>query len=213
MRHLACLAVACAMVATGAADPVPTKVRSGAYMEMIAQRGAECGLLKDWESLSINALTLQDRDGWSEELLESLKAETAKQVAETECDSEMLTLWIDAARPGFDAEMLAPYLVAYKTLAELDAPSHVFEATALRLDKAPVIAAIDAKLAELAASGRPAEGGKPWPEYIDRTRDGVLEFAGQLESEGGDQAAGWMAQSARIIETWYAETQIPEDSE
>ncbi|MEZ5999475.1 hypothetical protein [Hyphomonas sp.] len=213
MRHFACLALACAMAATGAADPVPTKVRSGAYMEMIAQRGAECGLLKDWERLSINALTLQDRDGWSDELLASLKAETAKQVAETACDSEMLTLWIDTARPGFDAEMLPPYLVAYKTLAELDAPPRVFAATALRLDKAPVIAAIDAKLAELAAGDRPAEGGKPWPDYIAGTRDAVLGFVDQLEGEGGDQAAAWMAQSARIVETWYAETQVLEDSE
>jgi len=180
---------------------------------MIAQRGAECGLLKEWEALSLHALSLQDREGWSDELLESLKAETARQMAETECDSEMLTLWIDASRPGFEAEMLPPYLVAYRTLAELGVPPHVFAGTALRLDKAPVIAAIDAKLAELAESGRPAEGGKPWPEYIDGTREAILQFVGQLEGEGGDQAAAWLAQSARIVETWYAESHAAQDGQ
>jgi hypothetical protein len=115
----------------------------------------------------------------------------------------MLTLWIDGARKGFDTEMLPPYLVAYKALAGMEEPPRVFSATALRLDKQPVLAAIDAKLTELAASGRLAEGGKTWPDYIEDTSVAILEFTQELESEGGDQAAAWIAQSARIVETWY----------
>ncbi|MCA8900523.1 MAG: hypothetical protein KDA53_04675 [Hyphomonas sp.] len=205
MKPLALLALALTACAASAADPVPPKVRSGAFVEMIAQRGVECGHLKQWQGLSLRALSLQDREGWPAEDVAALKAETARLASETACDAETLTLWIEGSRKGFDSEMLAPYLVAYKALAGMEAPPAVFTATALRLDKAPVVAAIDAKLEALAASGRPAEGGKPWPDYIDRTSTAVLEFAGSLEAEGGDRAAAWIAQSARIIEIWYEE--------
>jgi len=205
MKSLAVLAMAVAACATVAADPVPSKVRSGAFVEMVAQRGVECGLLKRWQDLSLRALSLQDRNGWAEEDVAALRAETARLVSATACDAESLTLWIEESRKGFDSEMLPPYLVAYKTLAEMDAPPRVFSATSLRLDKAPVLAAIDRKLEALAASGRPAEGGKPWPEYIDRTSAAILGFAGSLEAEGGDEAAAWIAQSGMIVEIWYEE--------
>ncbi|WP_430401386.1 hypothetical protein [Hyphomonas sp.] len=205
MKYLACLSLAFMVGATGSADQLPSKVRSGAYIEMIAQRGVECGHLSQWESLSLRAMALQDREGWSQAHVESLKTETAKRVAETECDAEMLTLWIEGARKGFDIEMLPPYLVAYKTLSRMKDPPHAFSAVALRLDKEPVISVIDAKLAELAATGRPAEGGKTWPDYIEYTGEAILKLTQQLEGEGGDQAAAWIAQSARIVETWYEE--------
>ena len=126
-------------------------------------------------------------------------------IDETACDAERLTVWIEGARDGFDLEMLPPYLVAYQTLAEMDAPPMVFSATTLRLDQAPVLAAIETKLAELEASGRLAEGGKTWPVYIDDTSSAVRGFVDELGTEGGDQAAAWIAQSALIVGVWYSE--------
>lgn len=187
------------------AETSPPKVRSGAFVEMIATRGVECSHLKSWQGHALHALALEDRKAWSAELIGSLRVETARLVAETDCDAEILTVWIEGASKGFDAEMLPPYLVMYKTLAEMDNPPRVFLATSLRLDRAPVIAAIDAKLEELAASGRKAEGGKDWPVYKADTQAAVLEFVDALEAEGGDQAAAWIAQSAIVIEEWYKE--------
>ncbi len=187
------------------AETPPPKVRSGALVEMIATRGVECGLLKSWQGHALHALALEDRKGWSAELVASLRTETARLIADTDCDAEILTVWIEGASNGFDTEMLPPYLVMYKTLATMEDPPRVFLATSLRLDPAPVIAAIDAKLLELAQSGRKAEGGKDWPDYIADTEAAVLEFVDSLEAEGGDQAAAWIAQSALVIEEWYTE--------
>lgn len=185
------------------AETPPPKVRSGALVEMIATRGVDCGHLKSWQGHALHALALEDRKGWSAELVASLQTETARLIAETDCDAEILTVWIEGARKGFDTEMLPPYLVVYKTLATMEDPPRVFLATSLRLDPAPVVAAIDAKLLELAQSGRKAEGGKDWPDYIADTEAAVLEFVDSLEAEGGDQAAAWIAQSALVIEEWY----------
>lgn len=188
------------------ADPPPSQVQSGAFVEMIAARGVECGHLKVWQGHALRALALEDRKEWSVDLVASLRVETEKLIVDTECDAESLTVWIEAAQEGFDSEMLPPYLVLYKTLAEMESPPRVFQATSLRLDPTPVIAAIDAKLEELAASGRKAEGGKDWPDYIADTESAVLEFVDSLKAEGGDQAAAWIAQSALVIEAWYRET-------
>lgn len=205
MKPVICAAALCLVALPSIAEPASPRVRSAAFVEMIATRGMECGHLSQWQGLALRALAHEDRKGWSAERMASLKAETARLSAETACDAETLTIWIDASRKGFDVEMLPPYLVAYKTLAEMDAPPRVFTATSLRLDHGPVIAAIDAKLEALAASGSKAEGGKEWPEYIEGTAAAVTKFAGELESEGGDQAAAWLAQSALVIEQWYAE--------
>ena len=208
MRILAVLSLTLVLAACAraGADPVPPKVRSAAFVEMVAERGVACGLLRPWQGLSLRALALTDRENWPGERVEKLRDETARLAQKTGCDAEILTVWIDAAQKGFDHEMLPPYLVVYKTLAQMNPPPRVFTATSLRLDRRPVIAAIDAKLAALEASGRPAEGGKSWPEYIADTSATALEFSEQLETEGGDQAAGWIAQSARIIEVWYEDS-------
>lgn len=206
MRPMLCALALSLTSPVAIADTPPPQVRSGAFVEMIATRGVECGHLKAWQGHALKALALEDRKAWGADLIASLRVETEKLIADTECDAEALTVWIEAAREGFDSEMLPPYLVVYKTLAEMEFPPRVFLATSLRLDPAPVIAAIDAKLEDLAASGRKAEGGKDWPDYIVDTEAAVLEFVDSLEAEGGDQAAAWIAQSALIIEAWYQES-------
>lgn len=205
MKYGLCATLLCLVSLPAIAQDVTPRVRSAALVEMIAQRGAACELLTNWQGLALRAASLEDRKNWTPEQVTSLKAETARLIENTECDSELLNVWIEGSSKGFDSEMLPPYLVAYKTLVEMEEPPHVFLATSLRLDHAPVIAAIDAKLEALAASGMKPEGGKTWPEYAEDTGEAIREFAQSLESEGGDQAGAWLAQSALIIEAWYRE--------
>ena len=188
------------------ANPLPSRATSNALIETIARLGLDCGYLKRWESLSLRAMAHSDRERLADDQRPFVLSEIERLNAEMTCGSELLTAWIEAARQGFDYEMLPPYLVVYKTMAELDEPPRVFSATSLRLDRAPVIAAIEVRLKALEASGRPAEGGRPWPEYIEGVTAAATDFAEKIEAEGGDQAAAWIAQAAMIVELWYDES-------
>lgn len=201
------IALAAPMVAAG--DPISQRVKSNALIETIAQRGQACGLLSDWEALSLKAMALEDRSRLDPEQQIQVGHVVQDKLSGMSCDDELLNVWIDGARRGFDTEMLPPYLVVYRTMATMEMPPKVFSATSLRRDYAPVLQAIDDKLSSLSTSGHLAEGGKPWPEYIAGTEQAAREFASSLESEGGDQAAGWIAQSALIVEAWFQEQGDP----
>lgn len=210
VRFLGLAIVYLSIAAATFAQQASNRVRTAAFLEVVAQRGLACDLLQPWQAAALRALNLQDMRGWSEQQTGQVIAEVDRQLAETECDNAAMTTWIEGSSRGFDSEMLPPYLVAYRLLARMEHPPQVFSATALRLDYAPAIAAIDAKFAELEASGAVAEGGHPWPEYVSRTEASIQEFIGTLENpatSGGtaDEAASWLAQSARIVELWLAD--------
>lgn len=186
---------------------VSTKVRTAAFLEVITIRGVECGLMRPWQAAALRALNRQDMMRWDNESRAQIVPEVERKLAESDCDDEAMRVWIEGSARGFDSEMLPPYLVAYRMLAKMDKPPRVFAATALRLDYAPAIAAIDAKFAELEASGAVAEGGYSWPDYIARTEGFIKEFVATLadpEASGtaADDAAAWLAQSAFIVELW-----------
>ncbi len=196
--------------AAAQAEPVSPKVKSAAFLEVVAAKGAECDLLRPWQATALRALNYRDMENWSAELREELAGETSRRLSETDCDNESMTAWIDGASKGFDSEMLPPYLVAYRAMARMENPPKAFSYITLRTDYAPAIAAIDAKLAALEASGAVAEGGKPWPDYIARTERFVEGFAQTLNSadaagEKADQAAAWLAQAALVVEQWLAD--------
>lgn len=211
MLRTTLLTLACiALSAPAFSQQASGRARTAAFIEVIATRGVECDLMKPWQAAALRAANQQDMTGWSAERIQETIAEAARQLEETTCTNDAMNIWIEGARPGFDAEMLPPYLVAYRTMAQMDAPPKAFAATALRFDYAPAIAAIDAKLEALASSGAVAEGGRPWPEYIARTESAVAEFAATLTSSEtagaeADQAAAWLAQSARIVELWLTD--------
>ena len=195
-----------------AAQEVSSKVKTAAFLEVIATRGAECDLLRPWQAASLRALNLQDMARWQSDRHTGVVEETARQLAETDCDSESLNVWIEAASRGFDSEMLPPYLVVYRLLAGQDEPPAIFTQTATRIRYAPAIDAINAKLAELEASGAVAEGGKSWPDYIENTETAVREFSALLDDETAplaerNEAAGWIAQSAHIVELWLLDVE------
>lgn len=195
------IALAAPLAATG--DPVSQRVDANALIETIAQRGQTCGLLSDWEALSLKAMALEDRKRLDTEQQNQVGQVVQEKLSGMSCDDELLNIWIDGARPGFNIEMLPPYLIVYRSMAKMETPPKLFSATSLRLDYTPVLQAIERKLSSLSASGHLAEGGKPWPEYIAGTEQAAREFAKTLETEGGDQAAAWIAQSALIVEAWF----------
>lgn len=202
------LAVSGGLVAQ--AQEVSPRVRTAAFIEVAAARGLDCGLLRPWQAAALRALNLRDMGGWTPERRAELLAEVRRRASETACDDAALNEWIEGSRPGFDREMLPPYLVVYRTLAGEEVPPGVFSHTALRVDYGPAVDAIDAKLAALEAAGVVPEGGKPWPEYIARTNAFVSQFLETLADPDtppaeADQAASWLAQTAHIIELWLAD--------
>ncbi len=209
MFRSAILALLCAGVSSPAvAQQVSDRVRTAAFIETVVQRGVECDLMQPWQAAALRALNQQDMRDWDDQRISETIAEVERQLEKTTtCTNDAMNMWIEGSRPGFDSEMLPPYLVAYRMLARMDDPPKVFSATTLRMDYAPAIAAIDAKFAELEESGATAEGGYSWPDYISRTEEAISVFVATLSEAGAsgaeaDEAASWLAQSALIVELW-----------
>ncbi|MGF1543775.1 MAG: hypothetical protein ACFB00_04630 [Parvularculaceae bacterium] len=211
MKRTALAGAAALAVATGAAaQDASRKVKTAAFLETVATRGVACGHMKDWQAATLRALNIRDMANWPRERREAFIAAAEDQIAETACDDEAMTLWIDASRPGFEREMLPPYLVAYRTLAGYDDPPNVFTQTAVRLRYGSAVRRIDAKLEAIKASGARPEGGGSWPDYEARTASFVRGFVATLADDDADpadvaEAAGWIAQTAHVIELWLAD--------
>ena len=193
---------------TGAwAQDVSPKVKTAAFLETVATKGAECDLLRPWQAAALRALNLEDMKGWSAEDREAVIAETERRLDGMTCGNDAMNMWIEGARPGFDREMLPPYLVAYLTFVGYEDPPAVFTKTTTRLRYGPAVQAIRDKLAALEEAGVVPEGGKPWPDYIEKTQSRVRAFVATLSNdeaslEDYNEAAGWVGQTAHIVELW-----------
>ena len=199
-----------ALITVAVAQPVPSSVRSAAFLEAIATRGLECGLLKPWQASALRALNLSDMERWPETRRASLGDEIKRSLAERDCEDKGVAAWIEGASRGFDSEMLPPYLIVYRSLAQLENPPAVFSSTTTRLRYDPAIEAINSKLSALEASDMKPEGGGQWPEYIAGIEKAAGDFVATLANENAapserDQASVWIAQSAHIVELWLLE--------
>lgn len=193
--------------ASSASTQLPGPLQSAAFMEMIATRGAECGLLKPWQASALRALVLRDAERWTADRKARLPGAATALIETTECSNESMRIWIEASSRGFESEMLAPYLVVYRYMAQQETKPPQFTATATRIRFGPAITAIDRKLNELEASGAVPEGGKPWPVYIERTEVAAEEFISLLSDPEADpaqreEAMRMMSQTAHIVELW-----------
>lgn len=189
------------------AAPVPGPVKSAAFVEAVATRGLECGLLHPWQASALRALVLKDMERWPEERRALLEEESARVLSQRSCDDEAVRGWIDASSRGFESEMLPPYLIVYRTLVGYETPPAIFRTTTTRLRYGPALTAINEKLSALEASGAKPEGGGPWPDYIAGIEKAARGFVSTLANEDArpaerDQAAMWIAQSAHIVELW-----------
>ncbi|WP_370339204.1 hypothetical protein [Parvularcula marina] len=193
------------------ADEAPSpRVKTAAFLEAVATKAEACEALRPWQSAALRALNLTDMERFSAEEREAVIAETNTRLAGMTCRDEAMTVWVEGARDGFDREMLPPYLIAYLTFVGYEDPPHVFTATTTRLRYGPAVEAIREKLAALEAVGVVPEGGRPWPEYIELTQSRVREFVAVMSDdettpEEFNEAAGWMGQTAHIVELWLAD--------
>lgn len=219
MRTLIATAVFALLLSSAEAhaqQALSSQARSLVFVELAAERGLQCGLLTRWQAATLRAQVADAMTDWDAESRSEAARQVKEQAAETPCDSEAITIWIEAARRGLESEYLSPYLVIYRTVARLQPPPEAFSAVALRLDPTPAIAAIDAKLAALEASGATAEGGKPWPDYIAGIESAVQDLVEALRTgheTGGfepGEAAAYLAQSALITELWLEEEGLSE---
>ena len=207
-RFVALMMIILGSLATQAnADPIPGQVKSALFLEAVATRGLECGLLEPWQASSLRALNIQDMERWSQERRNLFDSEIDRSLSNRSCDDEAIAAWIEGASRGFDVEMLPPYLIVYRTLVGYETPPTVFRNTTTRLRYGPAVSAINDKLTELAASGHKPEGGGPWPDYITGIEDAAREFVSTLADKEADlqkrnQASAWIAQSAHIVELW-----------
>lgn len=200
-----------AFMTVAKAQDVSPRVKSAAFLEVIAERGVDCGLMKPWQAASLRALNLRDMNGWSFERRQAFQEETARRLKDTDCTNEAMNVWIEGASRGFESEMLAPYLIVYRTIVGYESPPEIFTQTTVRLRYGPVVKAINAKLEEIQESGAPAEGGKPWPEYVAGIEEAARGFVSTLSNpdashEEREQAAIFIAQTAHIVELWMLET-------
>ena len=200
------------------AEELTGQMKSIALVQAIEKRGLECGMLTKWQAVSLRAQTMEEARRWTPEQHRAVVEHAEALAQETACDSQRLITWIDAASRGFDSEYLPPYLVMYRTFAQMDARPAVFDSVALRYDYTPAITAIDAHLADLEAMGAVPDGGAEWPVFIDKTSDGAEQLAGIVagtvedDRYSADRAAAFIAQSALITELWLEDTLITQDN-
>jgi hypothetical protein len=196
--------------APAAAQGLPNRDQSVVLLNIIALKGAECGLLRPWEAEIIHSMAEQDMLGWDEPRKARIAAETNTRLAETNCDTpSVVSVWIEAARRGIATEYLSLFLVIYRTMLKMDAPPLIFNDLAERDSPAADIAAIDAALAEIEASGARPDGGGPWPQFIEGTSEFVREFAPLLDAGAAPPEIAFAIPSAiAIAELWLADQDL-----
>jgi len=131
----------------------------------MALRGLECDLLRPWEGAALQTQSSREMAKFDAGAQAEIEAEIDRVTGEMACDSELLTVWIEGAHPGFEREMLPFFLTGYDALATLDpVPPYFIEQTG-RSDFAAVLPAINREIARLEADGIRPEGGGEWDEY------------------------------------------------
>jgi hypothetical protein len=190
---------------------LPSLAEGAVLVTVIAERGGTCGLLSDWEAAALRAEGRRAIAAEGPEMRAELDAAVIARVAETACDDPLVNVWIEGARRGIEQEMLSHYLAIYRALSQMEGPPAAFIAAAPRLDYAPVIAAIDAKIAEFEAAGVAPEGGGPWPQFVTRTGAAAVDFSGRLadpdatwDRMSADEVSGMVVASALVVELWFA---------
>jgi hypothetical protein len=196
--------------APAAAQGLPNREQSVVLLNIVALKGAECGLLRPWETEIIRSMAEQDMLSWDEPRKARVAAETDTRLAETNCDStSVVSVWIEGARRGIATEYLSLYLVIYSTMLRMDDPPAIFTELAKRDSPAEDIATIEAAMAAIAASDAKPDGGGAWPEFIESTSETVREFAPLLDAGGAPPDAVFAIRHAiAITELWLADQDI-----
>lgn len=73
-------------VAPVATQGLPDREQSAVLLNIIALKGAECGLLRPWETAIVRSMAEQDMLSWDEPRKARVGAETEARLVATTCD-------------------------------------------------------------------------------------------------------------------------------
>lgn len=191
---------------------LPTRYQSVVLVEVIAQRGESCGLLRPWEAASLQTQLREEAARLSDAERVTVAKEVDTRLAAMTCDDSLLNSWIKGAKPGFDREHLPELLTAYRAMSSLERPPAAFTQTAKRTDFAAAHAMIDAKIAALDAAGVKPSSGMTWQALADRQAGFASQIAAAIAgtNDAGRFSAAQATQLAedvaRIVELWLADS-------
>jgi len=212
---LACVASSLALAQN---NGLPSRQQSVVLVESMALRGLECDLLRPWEGAALQTQSSREMAKFDAGAQAEIEAEIDRVTGEMACDSELLTVWIEGAHPGFEREMLPFFLTGYDALATLDpVPPYFIEQTG-RSDFAAVLPAINREIARLEADGIRPEGGGEWDEYRAMIGEAARDIAAAMGGQEGlrfppDEARGFASDIATVIELWLADQAQTEENE
>jgi hypothetical protein len=212
MRYLIVLLhVAAVTPAVAQNNGLPSQQRSAVLIELIAERGKDCGLLRPWQAA---ALRTQSRDLIAR-FDEATRSNIAKEIeagrAAMTCDDAMLTSWINAAGPNFEREYLPELLTGYRAFAVQSPPPRPFTDIAGRKDYTEALARISAKLSQLEAEGIVPPGGRSWQALAERQSSMAAQITAAIAGTGepgrftAEQAVQLAEDVATIVELWLAD--------
>tara|TARA_R110002073_G_scaffold19336_24_gene70800 strand:- start:1680 stop:2372 length:693 start_codon:yes stop_codon:yes gene_type:complete len=212
MRFLLTLAATAALTAPALAqnNGLPTQRQGVVLVEVIAQRGVECDLLRPWQGEALRAQSSRDMARYDDAEQAEIRAEIATMAGEMTCDTPFLNAWIDGASAGFEREMLPFFLVGYTAFAEMDTPPELFSELTEREDYGLPLSMIGAEIERLQDNGVMPEGGVEWPAFEARIDEAATDIAGALRGEEGgdfpaDEAAGYVTDIATVTELWLTD--------
>jgi hypothetical protein len=187
---------------------LPSQQESAVLIELIAERGEDCDLLRPWQAASLRMQTRDLVARYDESVRARIREEIAVRRLGMTCEDPILTTWIGAAGPNFEPEYLPELLAGYRALALSKPPMAAFTAVTGRTDYADALARINAKLAELEAAGVRPPGGMSWQALADRQAVFAAQIAAAAANGGepgrfSPQEAVRIAEDvARITELW-----------
>ncbi len=190
---------------------LPGQQESAVVVELMADRGLHCGLLRPWQAASLRMQTRDLIARFDDAGRAAVAAEIEARRPAMACDDPLLTTWIKGSLPGFDREHLPELLAGYRALATQDVPPARFRNATGRKDYSSALALIDAKLAALEAAGVRPPGGKGWQALAERQAAFAAQMSAAISGVGDAgrvspaQAAQIVEDVARIGELWLAD--------
>lgn len=190
---------------------LPSRQQSAVLVELIADRGLDCGLLRPWQAASLRMQTRDEIASFDEAGRAAIAKELDARRPLMGCDDGLLTTWIESAGPNMEREALPELLAGYRALALLDPTPATFVKAAGREDFADALVLIDAKLAAMEAAGIQPAGQMSWPALAERQAGFAAQIGATIAGTGEagrfspEQAAQIAEDVARIGELWLAD--------
>lgn len=176
---------------------LPSQQQGAVLIEVIAIRGAQCELLRPWQSASLRMQTRDQIARFDDTTRAQIRREVDARVQAMPCDDAVLVQWIDAAAPNMEREYLPELLAAYRALATMSPRPVPFDSVTGRAQYTDVVPRLDAKLADLVASGVRLPGGMT----LDALNKRQAGFATQIGAaiNGTDTVGRFTAEQARQV--------------